>query len=208
MACRVHEAAKSTIASLTGPAAETMVRILVDQVRHARQIKSHYELLLIEKYRSLPTTNHLDSIPGIGEITAAILTAKIISIQRFDRPEQLVGYFGVFPEEKSSGIAADGSPNPRRKTRMSKKGSHLVRHYLFTAAWSATQCNPAIRALHGRLRARGVTGSVAMGHAMRKLLHLVFAIWNTGQAFDPQHYDWDNPSITKTSHGAQAGATS
>jgi hypothetical protein len=29
--------------------------------------------------------------------------------------------------------------------------------------------------------------AVAIGHAMRKLLHLVFAVWRTGRPFDPDH---------------------
>jgi transposase len=200
-ACRLHEAAKRTVASLAGPVAETMVRTLVDQVRYARKLKCQYEQLLVKTYRSLPATNHLDSIPGIGEVTAAVLAAKIISIERFDRPEQLVGYFGIFPEEKSSGIGPDGSSYPRRNTRMSKKGNDLVRRYLFTASLSATQCNPAVRALYTRLRARGTTGKTAMGHLMRKLLHLVFAVWKSGTPFDPQHYPWDQTTENKEAAG-------
>jgi transposase len=198
---RVHEAARATIGSLTGPVAETIVRTLVDQVRFAQRLKHQYEQLLVEIYRSLPTTNHLDSIVGIGEVTAAVLTAKIASIERFDRPDQLVGYFGVFPEEKSSGIGPDGLPLPRRKTRMSKKGNHLVRHNLFTASMSAVQFNPAVRALSQRLRARGITGKVALGHAMRKLLHLAFAVWKSGKPFDPQHYPWEQTPELKEAAG-------
>jgi hypothetical protein len=29
---------------------------------------------------------------------------------------------------------------------------------------------------------------------MRKLLHLVFAIWKTRRPFDPKHYTWDHPA--------------
>ena len=36
--------------------------------------------------------------------------------------------------------------------------------------------------------------AVAVGHAMRKLLHLVFAVWKTGKPFDPTHYRWDAPA--------------
>jgi transposase len=198
---RLHEAAKTTIGSLTGPVAETLVRTLVDQVCFAQKLKYQYEQLLIESYRSLPTTNHLASISGFGEVTAAVLTAKIVSIERFDRPEQLVGYFGIFPEENSSGIGPDGLPHPRRKTHMSKKGNDLVRHYLFTASMSAVQCNPAVRALYRRLRARGTTGKVALGHAMRKLLHLAFAVWKSGKPFDPQHYSWDQMPENKQAAG-------
>ena len=151
---RLHEAAKTSIGSLTGPVAETIVRTVVGQVRYAQKLKRQFEKLLVESYRSLPVTNHLDSIIGFGEVTAAVLTAKIVSIDRFDRPEQLVGYFGIFPEEKSSGIGPDGSAHPRRKTRMCQKGDDLVRRYLFIAAMSAVRSNPAVRPLYRRLRAR------------------------------------------------------
>jgi hypothetical protein len=30
-----------------------------------------------------------------------------------------------------------------------------------------------------------------LGHAMRKLLHLAFAVWKSGKPFDPQYYPWD-----------------
>ena len=200
-ACRLHEAAKTTIGSLTGPVAEVMVRTLVDQVRFSQKLKDQYEQLLIETYRSLPISNHLDTINGIGEVTAAVLTAKIVSIERFDRPEQVVGYFRIFPEEKSSGIGPDGSLRPGPKTRMSKKGNDLVRYYLYNASMSAVQCNPAVRALYRRLRARGTTGKAALGHAMRKLLHLVFAVWKSGKPFDPQHYPWDQTAEAKEATG-------
>jgi hypothetical protein len=37
-------------------------------------------------------------------------------------------------------------------------------------------------------------GHVAVGHAMRKLLHLVFAIGKGGQPFDANHYPWATPN--------------
>ena len=188
---RIHNAAKTTVGSLTGAAAETIVRTLVDQVCYAQKLRRQYEELLVEIYHALPTANHLETIPGIGDVTAAVLTAKVVSIDRFERAEQLVSYFGVFPEEKWSGIGPDGSAKVRRSSHMSKKGNDLVRHYLYTAAWSATQYNPAVRALYRRLRSRGTTGNAALGHAMRKLLQLAFAVWKSDRPFDPNHYPWD-----------------
>ena len=121
-----------------------------------------------------------------------MLTAKIISIDRFDSPERLVGYFGIFPQEVASGIDADGNLRPRRNTRMSKKGNDLVRSYLYNAAMSACRYNPACRALYQRLKAKGVSGNAALGHVMRKLLHLVFAVWKSAKPFDPNHYPWEH----------------
>ena len=56
----------------------------------------------------------------------------------------------------------------------------LRRRYLWMAAQTATLHNPAIRPLFARQKSRGKRGDVALGHCMRKLLHLVFAVWKTG----------------------------
>lgn len=185
----VLTAAKTTIASLSGKTAESLVRQLVAQLRGDRVAKKRLERLLADGYHALPTSNHLDTIVGFGVVTAAVLTAKIVDIARFERPEHLVNYFGVFPEERSSGVAAPGKIRRQRKGHMSRKGNDLVRAYLFNAARSACAFNPACKALFARLRSRGTHGRVAQGHVMRKLLHLAFAVWKSGKPFDREHYD-------------------
>src|SRR6059058_4030410 len=81
---------------------------------------------------------------------------------------------------------------------MSRKGNDLVRSYLWNAARSAIQHNPAVRALYRRLRAKGKRGDVAMGHCMRKLLHLVYAVWKTDRPFDKGHYPWEPSSESQS----------
>jgi transposase len=126
---RLLEAAKTSIGSLAGPVAETIVRTVVDQVRFAQNLKCQYEKLLVESYRSLPVTNHLDSIIGFGEVTAAVLTAKIVSIDRFDRPEQLVGYWNL--SKKVVGIGGWLGPSTAEDSHVSKGrrlGASLLVH--------------------------------------------------------------------------------
>ncbi len=195
---RIHQAAQTTIASLTGDIAEQLIKSLVRQIQASQRERREFERLLIHAYETLPFSNQLDTIIGIGVPSAAVLTAKIISIDRFDSPDRLVGYFGIFPQEVASGIDADGNLRPRRNTRMSKKGNDLVRSYLYNAAMSACRYNPACRALYQRLKAKGVSGNAALGHVMRKLLHLVFAVWKSGQPFDSNHYPWDQPHVGKS----------
>src|SRR5262249_28120913 len=67
-------AARTSIASLAGPAAEELVRDQVRQLRDTQARQKRLENLLMAAYRSLPRANHLDSIPGIGAVTAAVLT--------------------------------------------------------------------------------------------------------------------------------------
>lgn len=85
--------------------------------------------LLIDAYHDLPAGGHqqLVTILGIGDATAAVLAAKIVNIDRFATPYHLVAYFGIFPEEDSSGVDKFGKPLPPGTLRMSHKGNDLVR---------------------------------------------------------------------------------
>ena len=205
----VHEAARQSVASLRGPVAEALVRNLVDQVIRCHEARRDLERLLTAAWDDLPASPHVHvlTIPGIGRATAAVLVAKIADIERFARPEGLVNYFGIFPQEESSGTDKRGQPRPTGAMPMSHKGNDLVRAYLWNAARSAIRHNPAVRALYRRLRARGRRGDVAIGHCMRKLLHLVYAVWKTDRPFDPRHYPWEPADEGATTTGAGAGAT-
>jgi transposase len=192
---QVRDAAKQTIGSVQGEVAESLVCELVEKIsQHQKSLKT-LEKLMENTFRQLPESGHIqvESIAGIGVATAAVLVAKIICIDRFETADNLVGYFGVFPHEYSSGIDRNGKPYPLGKGKMCKKGNDLVRRYLWNASFSAIQHNPAVRALYTRLRERGTRGDVAMGHCMRKLLHLVFAVWKTNQPFNKEHYPWEKP---------------
>jgi len=188
------EQARTSVASLHGPLAEELVR---DQVRQLRDIgarQKRLEKLLVDAYHALPQGNHLATIPGIGDVTAAVLTAFIRDIDRFATPGQLVAYFGALPIEASSGVDRQGQPRGPKRYVMSRRGNDLVRRYLWLAALAAVRCNPAVRALYARVSARHPNRkAVALGHAMRKLLHLAWALWKTGKPFDPRHYPWQPP---------------
>jgi transposase len=197
----LQAAARASTGSLRGPFAEQLVRHLVAEVRQSRCAELTLESLLEQAFQALPPGGHLQllTIPGIGLRTAAALTAKIISIDRFRSPEALVSYFGVFPEENTSGVDKHGKPVPAGTLRMSLKGNDLVRGLLWMACQSAIQCNPAIRALYARQKALGKRGDVALGHCLRKMLHLVFALWKTNRPFDPQRH------VELPPHEEQAG---
>jgi transposase len=187
--------ARASVASLTNDTTAELVRDHVRQLRDNAARQKRLENLLVGSYRALPTPNHLDTIPGLGDVTAAILTAFIADIERFDSPAKLVAYFGVLPIEASSGVERDGTPRGPRRYVMSRRGNDLVRRYLWMAALSAIRFNPAVRALYARVVAKHpASKAVAVGHAMRKLLHLAFAVWKAGKPFDPQHYPWATPA--------------
>ena len=186
--------ARDSVGSLAGGVADDLVRDQVRQLRDTQARQKRLESLLISAYHDLPADNHLATIKGIGDVTAAVLTAFILNIERFETPGKLVNYFGVLPVEVSSGVERDGTPRGPKRFKMSPRGNDLVRRYLWMAALSAAQHNPACRALYARVRAKHPDRpSIAIGHVMRKLLHLAFAVWKSGQPFDPKHYPWEKP---------------
>jgi hypothetical protein len=98
-------------------------------------------------------------------------------------------------EAKAGGVDRNGRQRGPKRYVMSHSGNDLVRRYLWMAALSAVRFNPAVRALYARVvRKHPGHKGVAVGHAMRKLLHLVFAIWKTGRPFNASHYPWDTPA--------------
>jgi transposase len=197
--------ARTSIASLDDDTVAELVRDQVRQLRDCGARQKRLENLLVSAYRRLPVPNHLDTIPGIGPVTAAILTAFILDIDRFEMPGQLVKYFGTLPVEASSGVDRDGKPRGPRRYVMSPRGNDLVRRYLWMAALSAVRHNPAVRALYARVVAKHPDKkAIAIGHGMRKLLHLAFAVWKSGKPFDKEHYPWDTPAHVAPPEAAPA----
>ena len=200
LAERLQQAARISVASLRGEVAAQLVQHHVQQLQLRLRAKHKLERLLQATFAKIPSSacRQVATITGIGPATAAALVAKIVDIDRFATPDKLVGYFGCFPEERSSGVDQAGRPLPSKSLRMSAKGNDLVRHYLWMAAKCASLHNPAIRALYRRQRAAGKRGDVALGHCLRKLLHLVYAVWKTDRPFDPRHYRWEADSSAES----------
>jgi transposase len=197
------EAARTSVASLTGPIAEKLVKDHVHQVKEAYARQKSLEKMLVDAYRLLPFQNHLDTIKGFGEVTAAVLTAKIVDPNRFRLPKNVVGHFGVYPIEASSGLDRGGQPREPKRMIMCPRGNDLVRRYLYMASLSAIQHNPAVQPVYLRVLARHHgQAAIALGHVMAKLLRIALAVWKSGKPFDPHHYNWQNaahlPGSTRT----------
>jgi len=91
------------------------------------------------------TLELLQSIPGIGLISAVTILAELATFQPFSKPGKLVAYFGIDPSVMQSGEFT-GTQN-----KMSKRGSRLLRRVLFTIALAnirtkrdKTACNPVL----------------------------------------------------------------
>jgi transposase len=122
----------------------------------------------------------LDSIPGIGSITAAALLAEI-DFAAFPSARHLAAYAGLTPRQRLSGTSVRGKP------RLSKQGASQLRRIVYLPALVARHHNPQIRAFADRLAARGKGKMTVLGACMRKLIHLVYGVLKSGRPFDPTY---------------------
>ena len=121
----------------------------------------------------------LVTVPGIGPITAAKILAEVPEIESFEGARQVAAYAGLTPKEHITGSSVRG------RTRLSKIGNARIRTALYMPAVVSIRCNPLVRALAERLRAKGKVPMVIIGAAMRKLLHLAYGVLKHGKPFDP-----------------------
>ena len=80
---------------------------------------------------------HIQSIEGIGMVSAATIIAEIEDITRFINPNKLLAFAGLEPRLYQSGTQ-------EFKGRMNKKGSVVLRRVLMNCAESILIKNPSI----------------------------------------------------------------
>jgi transposase len=121
----------------------------------------------------------LKTIKGVGDVAIEAILSETNGFARFERIEQVVAYMGLSPKQKDSGTSVKGRP------RLCKIGSARLRRALYMPALSAIRCNPFVRGLYERLRAKSKHGMVIACACMKKLVHIMFGVLKTGKPFDP-----------------------
>ncbi len=120
----------------------------------------------------------LETIPGIGLQTSAIVVSELGSPEQFENARQAAAYAGLVPQHRESGTSVRGKP------RMSKVGNGRLRRAMYFPAMTALRFNSAVKAFGDRLKERGKEKMVVIGAAMRKLLHICYGVLKSGRPFD------------------------
>jgi transposase len=122
----------------------------------------------------------LDSIPGLGERTIAILLAYYADLERFDNARQAAAFAGVDPRQFESGSSV------KMKPRMSKIGHAFLRKSLYMPALVALYKTAWGKRFRERLAAAGKPPKLIIGAMMRKLIHVAFGVLKSGKNFNPE----------------------
>jgi transposase len=129
--------------------------------------------LLMEQMNSV-----IKTIPGIGNLNGAMIIGEIGDITRFQKPCQLLAYAGLDPSVHQS-----GNFNAAR-TRMSKRGSKLLRYALINAAWQTTLVNDTFKNYYDLKVSQGRRHYNALGHVAHKLVRVIHKMMTDNVEFN------------------------
>lgn len=167
-----------------GVAVEAVRESVEGHVAYLKEQIERTEELIREHINRYPTLRRqrelLDSIPGIGETTAAVLLSEVTDVKQYRSARQVAAYAGLVPRERRSGSSVRG------RARLSKIGNARLRRALYFPAVTALRCSPFFQQWAEGLRARGKSKMAVIGAAMRKLVHLAYGVLKTGRPFDPE----------------------
>lgn len=143
--------------------------------------------LVEQEHRTL-----LQSIPGVGFVTAEVVLAEIADVQRFRSQKQVVAYAGLSPGQRESA-------GKTHALHLEKNGSKHLRWVVVEAAWRLVRYSARWKGIYERLKTR-VRAKKAIVAVARRLLCLMTAILKSGAPYEatyrPQNKPRPNPSPT------------
>ena len=173
-AVRIREAARHSIGSIF-PAKSLELRHTIDHIRFLDDEINEIEAQIFSLLDKDPP-KMLD-IPGMGPRMAAVIVAEVGDFKRFSSPDKLLAYAGLSPTTCQSGQLTS------TYAKMEKRGSRYLRYALFNAAKYICIWEPTFRAYFAKKRAEGKHYNVAISHAAKKLVRLIYHLETTGETY-------------------------
>lgn len=119
------------------------------------------------------------SVPGIGPNLGAVILAEIGDFSRFDSPDKILAFAGCSPSTYQSGQLYSSH------AKMEKRGSRYLRYALLNAAKRVSRWEPTFCAYLRKKMSEGKHYNVAISHAAKKLIRLLYHLEITGEAYHP-----------------------
>ncbi len=120
------------------------------------------------------------TIPGIRYLEAGMILGEIGDIHRFHNYSKLLAFAGLDPVIRQS-----GNFNASH-TRMSKRGSRVLRYALIYSAHNVVKNNEVFRKYYELKCSQGRNHYAALGHCAGKLVRVIYKILSEDIAFDPK----------------------
>lgn len=120
------------------------------------------------------------TVPGISYRMAAVIIAETENFANFSSAEHVLAYAGLEPFVYQSGQMTS------THARMVKRGSKYLRYALFNAAKYVYHRDQHFVTYLAKKRSEGKAYNVAVSHAVKKLVRVLFHLVKTDQTFISQ----------------------
>ena len=174
MAVEIRDAARNSIGSrMPAKSLELQhtIRLIRELDAEIEEIEAEIQGIMDEMHSPITT------IPGIGCRMGAMILAEVGDFSRFESPDKLLAYAGLSPSTYQSGQLKNCYPH------MEKRGSRYLRYAIYNAAKYVCLWDPTFAAYLAKKRAEGKHYNVAISHAAKKLVRLIFALERSGQPY-------------------------
>lgn len=174
MAVMIRDAARTSIGSkMPAKSLELQhtIRLIRELDAEIKDIETAIQNIMDELHSPIAT------IPGIGCRMGAMILAEVGDFSRFDSPDKLLAYAGMSPSTYQSGKMDNCYAH------MEKRGSRYLRYALYNATKYVCLWEPTFSAYLARKRAEGKHYNVAISHAAKKLVRLIYALEKSRQPY-------------------------
>ena len=120
------------------------------------------------------------SVPGISYALGSVIVSEVGDFSRFDNPDKLLAFAGCSPSTYQSGQIYSAH------AKMEKRGSKYLRWALLNAAKYVCKWEPTFAVYLRKKLAEGKHYNVAVSHAAKKLVRLLYHLETTSEKYIPQ----------------------
>ena len=166
-AIRFRETARNSIGSIM-PAKSIELKHTIKLISELDAEINEIEAEIKQIVDSLGTT--MLTVPGIGYATAASILAEIGDFSNFETPDKVLAFAGMSPSTYQSGQLTNCYAH------MEKRGSKYLRFALYNATKYVCKWDSNFAAYLAKKRSEGKHYNVALSHATKKLVRLIFAL--------------------------------
>lgn len=142
---------------------------------------------------------YLQTIPGIGGITATHLVARIGDWRLLHNTRQIAGFLGLVSAEHSTG-------DDVRRGRITRSGDSRLRNKLIQAAWVAIRQDPEMREFYRRIHQRhprNVAARKAIVAVARKLTTRIYSVLKERRPFEVRSGTDSSPLTSEETVGSR-----
>jgi len=173
-AMEIREAARVSIgSSMPAKSLELQhtIRLIRELDAEIEEIEVAIQSIMEELHSPITT------IPGIGLRMGAMILAEVGDFSNFDSPDKILAYAGLSPSTYQSGQLTNCY------SHMEKRGSRYLRYAIFNATKYVCLWDPVFAAYLAKKRAEGKHYNVAISHAAKKLVRVVYALQKSGESY-------------------------